>query len=95
MCFHIPDVVYGAFEGVALLTEIVSLADAKERAHGTGDEAARYRAIASHEYTEGPICWVFDPRWTYRLDDPIPMSGKQGLWDVPANVTRQLMEIVS
>lgn len=36
--------------------------------------------ILRHEHSEGPFCWVF--REVRKLDDPIPMSGKRGLWKV-------------
>jgi hypothetical protein len=35
--------------------------------------------VLDHPHTEGPWCWVL--RDVRKLDEPVPCSGKQGLWD--------------
>ena len=37
------------------------------------------QAFLDHPHTEGPWCWVL--RDVRKLDEPVPCSGKQGLWD--------------
>jgi len=34
--------------------------------------------LMNHEHTEGPWCWVLEN--VTKLDEPVPCSGKQGLW---------------
>jgi hypothetical protein len=49
--------------------------------------------IFGHKHCEGPECWILGERVT--LPEPIPCTGKQGLWSPPAGVTRQLAELLA
>ncbi|MBU6280200.1 MAG: hypothetical protein KGN78_13245 [Actinomycetales bacterium] len=41
-------------------------------------------------YVDGSVAWLLDRVWS--LEEPVPCKGAHGLWDVPADVFRQLQE---
>lgn len=48
----------------------------------------KYPWFDSHDHREGPVCWVLQN--VLKLSEPIPMSGAQNLWAVPAAIIDQL-----
>lgn len=46
----------------------------------------RSRDVGPH--AEGPWCWVL--AGVRRLDKPIPIAGKQSLWNVPAEIEAEI-----
>lgn len=46
--------------------------------------------IATHHHATGPFLWILTN--VYRLEQPVPVTGKQGFWTVPADVERQVNE---
>lgn len=50
----------------------------KLRSRGVTDHLLR--RVLTHQHTEGPYVWIL--RNVRKLPDPVPMSGKQGLWNV-------------
>ena len=61
-----PDMVFGAVVAIAILYDCVRVVDLP-------------RDLREHEHANGPWCWLLkDVR---RLSAPMPMNGKQGLWN--------------
>lgn len=46
--------------------------------------------LASHEHTEGPYCFVL--AGVRALASPVPCKGAMGLWDVPEDLRRRILE---
>lgn len=45
--------------------------------------------ILNHKHCEGPWAWVLTE---IRPCDPVPITGKQGLWDVPDSLVRSAID---
>ncbi len=75
------DMVYGACLAVAILSDVVPFNDPQRALF---DESS----IATDPFAFGPQCWVLSE--VRRLDETIPMRGQQLLFDVPADVEREI-----
>lgn len=69
---------------IARLVAVVNLRTIRECCDGLdSDELLQVGITAddllAHEHTEGPYCWVL--QHVTPLDQPVPIAGKQGLWD--------------
>lgn len=67
---------FGAVVATCRLSDCLSFSVATDRP----SLPARLEWVADHRHTKGPYCWVLEE--VDRLDDPLPCSGSQGLWDV-------------
>jgi hypothetical protein len=83
--YDIPvcDMAFGAAVAVARLVGVVELL---ARSDGKRTIVPRWAGrewpwLAGHAHTEGPVCWVLED--VRPLPKPIPMAGKQGLWEAP------------
>jgi len=47
--------------------------------------------VVDHPHTTGPWCWILEN--VRRLKKPIPITGTQGLWDVPEDIARKLKRV--
>lgn len=74
-----PEFVFGAFVGVAELVDIVRYHPDKRP-----DDYRPYKWIARHFHARGPFCWVLGS--VRRFSEPVPYKGRQGLFEVPAEV---------
>lgn len=43
-----------------------------------------------HRHAEGPVCWILANAW--KLPEPIPYRGAQGLWNVPQEIIAQMRQ---
>ena len=76
--------VKGAIIGVVELADCVP-------ASGEGLTDRQRDWLASHPFTEGPVCWVLkNPR---AFAEPIPFRGAQGLFDVPDEVVAAALRV--
>ena len=55
-----------------------------------GCDARRILALAMTQWRMGPIGWVLDD--VRVLSEPVPCRGAQGLWTLPADVERLVIE---
>lgn len=46
--------------------------------------------LLAHEHAEGPWCWVLSEMRI--VSEPVRITGKQGLWDVPAELLRTAVD---
>ena len=76
--------VYSAIIAVAEIVDCLPLLDAVQR-RLPGDPL---EWVVSHEFTEGPYCWVLEN--VRRLEKPIPCTGALSLWTVPEEIARRL-----
>ena len=94
--YDIPlaDMVFGAIVGVANLVGCVELGVVEigtRRRKIVPDWAQRHWPwLAAHPHTEGPFCWVLTE--CRRFAEPIPYRGAQGLFDVPKEIVREVLE---
>ncbi len=70
---------FGAILGVARLAVCIPLTRIRQPA-----PLGRLEWVRTHEHTEGPWCWVLEN--VTRLADPIPYTGRQGLFNIPDDV---------
>jgi hypothetical protein len=80
-----PDMAFGAIVAVAHLANCFSINHIRSQAKRGG---SYWRRIADHVHTEGPYCWILED--VTRLEDPIPIAGRQGLWRVPQDIALKL-----
>ncbi len=73
----VPEMAFGAIVGVADLVMCL-------------DENTGAEWIATHHHATGPFLWVLAN--VYRLEQPVPVTGKLGFWTVPTDVERQVNE---
>lgn len=85
MCgMEIAKMPFGAIVGLCSLVECMSKAKILALPNDSPLAWAK-----THRHTEGPICFVLDN--IIRLPTPIPYTGAQGLFDIPADLIRQQM----
>ena len=73
--FDVEDVPFGAVVAVVNVAECVRFADLGCGLF-PGEDCSRYAF--------GPWCWVLEN--VQRLPEPVTVSGKQGLWNLPPDV---------
>jgi hypothetical protein len=73
-----------AIVGVVDVVACLTLEESQQRRFA-GDE---FEWLADHEHVLGPRCLVLDN--ARRLETPIPVAGKLGLWDVPADIAAEI-----
>lgn len=56
--------------------------------HQAGRTGKTWPQLLRHEHAEGPVCWVLVG--VRKLPEPIPMTGAQGLFNVPDDVRAAL-----
>ncbi len=64
---------------VALFAECLRTPTGHYCLRHNGWDIADVRKWLAHKYTEGPYAWVLSD--VKKLDEPIPATGKRGLWD--------------
>jgi len=74
-----PGMPFGALVGSAVLVDCLPIEAIEDGLHD-----GRFPWLRKHIHTEGPFCWVLEQ--IQRLEMPIPMSGRQGLWTVDPEV---------
>jgi len=79
--------VYGAIVGVVSLIDCVKLPMVGVVPPVLTE---RYPWIVTHEHTEGPYCWILDG--ARRFSEPIPLTGRQGLFFVADCLVREQLE---
>jgi hypothetical protein len=62
-----------------MLLGVVDLKGCEEYNYKFGDDP----------FATGPVCWILENHRA--LSTPIPMKGKQGLWDVPDELLREVL----
>ncbi len=80
-----------AFGAVVAMADLVACLPTQYPAD-TYNWPARWRQLADHEHANGPWCWVLEN--VRRLTDPIPFTGSQGLWNVPAEIVDEIQRQV-
>ncbi len=68
----------GCVIAVANLVACVSREDLRSRGHGDLIGSRFVVDINRHKHTEGPWCWILED---VRPVEPVPVTGKQGLWN--------------
>jgi hypothetical protein len=81
-----PGMSFGAIVGVARLTDCILM----ERV-STGRLPDYLRWMSGHLHCSGPFCWVLQD--VRRLPRPIPWRGRQGLFEVPAEVVGGILAL--
>lgn len=82
----ISDMAFGAIVAACKLIDCVKFEYIESRKAGGGyvlsqSALKKHPWLATHQHVEGPWCWVLaDVR---PFPEPVPWSGKQGLFDVP------------
>ena len=72
-----PDLVFGAVIAIATLAQCIEYAKLPLE-------------LRAHPHCHGPWCWVLAD--VLPLTTPIPCPGKQGLWNLPADVEALIPE---
>lgn len=73
------ELTYGAVVGLVDLVDCVQLDSREQSRNGVPAWAEkRYPWLPGHLHTEGPWCWILEN--VRRLEQPIPASGRQKLW---------------
>lgn len=80
-----PRMVFGAFVAVGDLVACLFR-------DGPLPWPKRYAHLYDHEHANGPVCWILDQVW--RLPEPIPCAGKQGLWIPTTEMVRAVTHAV-
>lgn len=76
-----PEMAFGAIVGMATISDCVHIDSVIE-----GDLPEHLNWLESHEHASGPFCIVLSHVW--RLDTPVPCTGKLGLWTLSEEVDR-------
>lgn len=84
-----PAVVFGGFVAVARLVGVMSV----QRARAIARREPEYAWLADHPHLEGPMCWIFNE--VRPLTRAVACSGRRGLWDVPADLVREMRGLVA
>jgi len=79
-----PDMAFGAIVAVARLIHCIPLPRIR-----LGRLPPDLHWVREHQHAEGPWCWVLAD--VHRLDEPIPLSGRPRLFNLPDDIAQRVM----
>lgn len=72
---RVEDLKFGYVLGIAVLLDCITIEELRDTSI-----PSKYPELQSHEYAEGPFCWILAPNPT--PIGPWPYKGAQGLFDI-------------